>query len=166
MMPMAVGIATASLTAQAIGAGNLQRAGLTGRACIGMVCLGATVTATVLVVAKQPILRLYTDDMQVAIVAGALLQLLPWFHLFDATQCIGSYLLRAYKVAVVPLILQIVALTGLGLIGGWWLGFGPAADTLKPVVTRIAPGAPMGAASMWLMALAGLALTASLLFAW
>lgn len=166
MMPMAVGIATASLTAQAIGAGDLQRARLTGRAGIGIVLLGATVTATVLVVAKQPILRLYTDDMQVAIVAGALLQLLPWFHLFDATQCIGSYLLRAYKVAVVPLILQIVALTGLGLIGGWWLGFGPAAGTLMPLVTRIAPGAPMGAASMWLMALAGLALSASLLFAW
>src|SRR3546814_7163901 len=43
-------------------------------------------------------------------------------------------------------------------------------DTLFPYTTlfrsRIAPGAPMGAASMWLMALAGLALSASLLFAW
>nr|WP_218947962.1 MATE family efflux transporter [Pollutimonas harenae] len=166
MMPMAIGIATASLTAQAIGAGDLQRARTTGRAGIGIVVLGATITATVLVVAKQPILRLYTDNMQVAIVAAALLQILPWFHLFDATQCIGSYLLRAYKVAVVPLILQIVALTGLGLIGGWWLGFGPAAGSLQPLVTRIAPGAPIGAASMWLMALSGLALSATLLFAW
>src|SRR5690606_26330481 len=124
MMPMAVGIATASLTAQAIGARDLPRARSTGRAGICIVVLGATLTASFLVLAKQPILRPYTDDVQVAIVAAALLPILPWFHLCDALQCIGSYLLRAYKVAVVPLILQIVALTGLGLIGGWWLGFG------------------------------------------
>lgn len=166
MMPMAVGIASASLTAQAIGARDPQRARKTGQAGITLVALGAALTATVLVVAKAPILRLYTDDMQVAIIAAALLHLLPWFHMCDAMQCIGSYLLRAYKVAVVPLILQIFALTGLGLIGGWWLGFGPAAGTLQPLLARIAPGAPTGAGSMWLMALSGLALSAMLLFAW
>src|SRR5690606_21880810 len=84
----------------------------------------------------------------------------------DAMQCIGSYLLRAYKVAVVPLILQIVALSGLGLIGGWWLGFGPAKGTLKPFIDFAIPGAPIGAASMWLMALSGLGLSAILLFIW
>ena len=166
MMPMAIGIATASLTAQAIGARDLARARSTGRAGIGIVMLGATLTATFLVLAKEPILRLYTDDVQVALVAAALLQILPWFHLGDALQCIGSYLLRAYKVAVVPLILQIVALTGLGLIGGWWLGFGSAAGALQPLLARLAPGAPVGAGSMWLMAFSGLALSAILLFAW
>jgi len=166
MMPMAIGIASASLTAQAIGARDPQRARKTGQAGITLVALGASLTAMFLVVAKEPILRLYTDDMHVAIIAAALLHILPWFHICDAMQCIGSYLLRAYKVAVVPLILQIFALTGLGLIGGWWLGFGPAAGTLQPLLARVAPGAPVGAGSMWLMALSGLALSAMLLFAW
>src|SRR3546814_15501160 len=110
---------------------------------------------------RAPILRAYTDDLHVAVVAAALLQILPWFHLCDAMQCIGSYLLRAYKIAVVPLILQIVALTGLGLIGGWWLGFGPAAGALAPVIAVIAPGAPVGAGTMWLMAWSGLTLSRS-----
>ncbi len=166
MMPMAVGIASASLTAQAIGARDVQRARQTGMAGIAIVATGAGVTAAVLIAGKSAILRAYTDDLQVAAVAAALLQVLPWFHLCDAMQCIGSYLLRAYKVAVVPLLLQIVALTGLGLIGGWWLGFGPAAGALQPVIHRIMPGAPTGAASMWLMALMGLGLSATLLFAW
>lgn len=166
MMPMAVGIATASLTAQAIGARDAQKARATGAAGIGIVVVGAALTAILLVLARAPILGAYTDDLKVAAVAAALLQILPWFHLCDAMQCIGSYLLRAYKVAVVPLILQVVALTGLGLIGGWWLGFGPAAGTLQPVVQAIAPGAPMGAGTMWLMALSGLGLSAALLFAW
>jgi MATE family multidrug resistance protein len=166
MMPMAVGIATASLTAQAIGARDAQKARATGAAGIGIVVVGAALTAIVLVLARAPILGAYTDDLKVAAVAAALLQILPWFHLCDAMQCIGSYLLRAYKVAVVPLILQVVALTGLGLIGGWWLGFGPAAGKLQPLVHAIAPGAPMGAGTMWLMALSGLGLSAALLFAW
>src|SRR5690606_15526715 len=81
MMPMSVGIASASLTAQAIGARDAQRARKTGQAGIGLVVLGATLTITLLLAAKSPILRLYTDDIQVAVVAAALLQLLPWFHM-------------------------------------------------------------------------------------
>lgn len=166
MMPMAVGIASASLTAQALGARDSEGARRMGRAGIAVVATGATLTAILLIVARAPIVNAYTDDVQVAAVAVTLLQLLPWFHLCDAMQCMGSYLLRAYKVAVVPLILQVFALTGLGLIGGWWLGFGPAAGTLRPVIAWAMPGAPVGAASMWLMALAGLGLSAALLFAW
>jgi MATE family multidrug resistance protein len=166
MMPMAVGIASASLTAQALGAQDSEGARRMGRAGIAVVATGATLTAILLIVARAPIVSAYTDDAQVAAVAVTLLQLLPWFHLCDAMQCIGSYLLRAYKVAVVPLILQVFALTGLGLIGGWWLGFGPAAGTLRPAIAWAMPGAPVGAASMWLMALAGLGLSATLLFAW
>lgn len=166
MMPMAVGIACASLTAQAIGARDIPRARKTGMAGVVIVAIGASLTTVALVTGKSLILRTYTDDIQVAAVAATLLQLLPWFHFSDAMQCIGSYLLRAYKVAVVPLILQIVALTGLGLVGGWWLGFGPAAGALQPVVSFIMPGAPIGAASMWLMALLGLSLSAALLFLW
>jgi MATE family multidrug resistance protein len=69
-------------------------------------------------------------------------------------------------VAVVPLMLQILALTGLGLIGGWWLGYGPGAGGLGPVARWLMPGAPLGAATMWIMAMAGLALTAVLLLFW
>lgn len=166
MMPMALGIATASLTAQAIGARDLPRARATGAAGIATVVTGALLTALLLILAKQPILRMYTSEASVAAIAAALLQLLPWFHICDSLQCIGSYLLRAYKVAVVPLILQIIALTGFGLLGGWWLAFGPGAGTLTPLLARLAPGAPTGAGSMWLMAGGGLALSATLLFFW
>jgi MATE family multidrug resistance protein len=102
----------------------------------------------------------------VAVIALALLQIAPWFHFCDAMHCIGAYILRAYKIALVPLILQITALTGLGLVGGWWLGYGPAAGALAPVARRLMPGAPVGAATMWIMAMFGLLLSALLLFAW
>jgi MATE family multidrug resistance protein len=130
------------------------------------VITGAALTAGVLILAKKPILSIYTDEARVALVAAVLLQILPWFHLCDAMQCISTYLLRAYKVAVVPMILQVFALTGLGLAGGWWLGFGPMAGRLDPALARIAPGAPSGAGSLWIMATIGLGISAVLLFGW
>ncbi|MDN5842139.1 MAG: MATE family efflux transporter [Alcaligenaceae bacterium] len=166
MMPMALGISSASLTAQAIGARDHVLARRMGRAGITLAVTGALLTAIVLITGQDLILRLYTNEAQVAIVAAALLQIAPWFHFWDAMHCISSYLLRAYKVAVIPLILQVTALTGLGLIGGWWLGFGPAAGAIKPAADWLMPGAPTGAATMWIMAMLGLAVTAVMLFVW
>jgi MATE family multidrug resistance protein len=166
MMPMALSISSASLTAQAIGARDAPKARRIGLAGITLVMIGALATALVLIFGQQVILRAYTDELQVAVIAAALLQIAPWFHFWDAMHCVGGYLLRAYKVAVIPLILQTIALTGLGLVGGWWLGFGPGAGALQPVVDRLMPGAPPGAATMWIMAMTGLCLTALMLFGW
>lgn len=166
MVPMALGIATASLTAQAIGARRPLLARDNGRAGIVLVAGAALVTACAIMAGRDPILSLYTDDPEVAAVAAVLLVLLPFFHVSDALQCVSSYLLRAYKVAVVPLLLQTVALTGVGLLGGWWLGFGPARGALADPILRILPQAPIGTATLWIMSIVGLALSASLLFCW
>ncbi|TAN30303.1 MAG: MATE family efflux transporter [Castellaniella sp.] len=166
MLPMSLSLSTASLAAQSVGAGDLRLARRTGRHGILLVFAGAVLTDVILVVGSSSIVAAYTDETQVAVLALALLQIAPWFHLCDAMHCVSSYVLRAYKVALVPLILQITSLTGLGLVGGWWLGYGPGAGTLAPVAHWFMPGAPVGAASMWLMAMAGLALTALTLFGW
>lgn len=166
MMPMALGVATAALTAQAIGAGNLAHAHRTGMAGLTLGLIGALLTSAVLLAGRPLILAAYTDDVGVAAVAATLLAVLPLFHLFDSMQCINSYLLRAYKVAVVPLLLQVVALAGVGLVGGWWFGFGPGKGGLDGIRNVLVPGSPEGAGSMWLMAMVGLALSAALLHFW
>ncbi|AVJ26995.1 MATE family efflux transporter [Achromobacter spanius] len=166
MMPMALGVATAALTAQAIGAGNYAHAHRTGMAGLTLGLIGALLTAAVLLIGRPLILAAYTDDGAVAAVATTLLAVLPLFHLFDSMQCINSYLLRAYKIAVVPLILQTVALAGVGLVGGWWFGFGPGRGGIDGLREVLVPGSPQGAGSMWLMAMFGLALSAALLHFW
>jgi MATE family multidrug resistance protein len=166
MMPMALGVATASVTAQAVGAHDLALAHRLGMAGLILGLIGALLTSVVLIVGRPLILDAYTDDARVAAVAASLLQVIPLFHLFDSMQCINSYLLRAYKVAVVPLILQVVALSGVGLAGGWWFGFGGGRNSLKGLRDLLIPGAPTGAGAMWLMAMVGLALSATLLHGW
>jgi MATE family multidrug resistance protein len=166
MLPMSLSLSTASLVAQAVGGNDLRLARSTGRHGILLVVAGAALTDAVLIMGADSIVAAYTDEARVAVLTLALLQIAPWFHFCDAMHCVSSYLLRAYKVAMVPLILQVTSLIGLGLVGGWWLGYGPAAGSLAPIAVRLMPGAPVGAATMWLMAMAGLALTALTLFGW
>lgn len=166
MVPMAVGVAAASVSAQAIGAGQYHRARHVGMLSLGIVLAGVTLTISLLVLLRPTLANAYTDDADVALRALLLLQLLPFFHFCDAFQCLISYLLRAYKVAFVPMLLQFFALSVLGLGGGWWLGFGPAAGSLEGVIQWLAPGAPVGAASLWTMSSLGLGASALLLLFW
>ncbi|MDX3904333.1 MAG: MATE family efflux transporter [Pigmentiphaga sp.] len=163
MMPLALGVSTGALTAQAIGAGDTLRARRTGAAGLGVCMAGALLTIAVVILARQPIVRAYTSDPGVGAVAVGLLGMLAFFHLFDALQCMSSYLLRAYKVAVIPMLIQAGTLWGIGLLGGWWLSFGPGAGALAGVVAGLMPGAPVGAGTMWLMASVSMAISALML---
>lgn len=162
-MPMAISLASSAQAAQSLGAGRRDDARLVGTTGFVMVLTGALTTAAVLYLARHPIVALYTNDPDVAVVALALMPLLPLFHVVDALQTLSAYLLRAYKVALLPMLAQAIALAGLGLLGGWWLAFGPAAGALDGLVGAVLPSAPAGAATMWIMAMFGLGLAAVLL---
>jgi len=166
MLPMAVSMASASLTAQAIGAQDMLRARATGRAGYLIVLCGAVLTALVVWFGRGLIVGSYTNDAQVAARALALIAVIPVFHLFDALHCVGNNLLRAYKVAVVPLLMQASAMTGIGLIGGWVLGFGPGVDWFGDWTHGFLPDAPSGAATLWLMSTLGVAVSSVLIRLW
>ena len=95
-----------------------------------------------------------------------MLVLLPWFHIVDSMQCINSYLLRAHKIATVPMLLQTFALMIIGLLGGWWFGFGPGLGFMDPLRNVLLAGSPIGAGTMWLMATLGLSVSTLLLHSW
>lgn len=166
MMPLAIGIATAAQTAQAIGSGNLELAHRTGMTGLIVTFTGAVITALVLFFAREQIVALYTSDPTVTKIALSLLVILPFFHIIDAMHCANVYLLRAHKIAMVPLMIQTVTLTIIGLVGGWYLGFGPGRGLLEPLRQWIMPNAPAGAATMWLMAGLGLLTSGLLLYNW
>lgn len=166
MMPLAIGIATAAQTAQAIGANDLALAHRTGMTGLTVTFAGALMTATVLFFAREQIVALYTSDPTVTTIAMSLLVILPLFHIIDAMHCANVYLLRAHKIAMVPLMIQTLTLTIIGLGGGWYFGFGPGRGLLEPLRQWIMPNAPAGAAVMWMMAGLGLATSGLLLYSW
>ena len=128
MLPLSLSVATATLTAQAIGAGDPRRARET--ALVGM-RIGALVAgATVLTVwtLRGGIVGLYTRDPAVAAIALTLIPYLAAFHFFDALQTVASFVLRAYKLAMAPTVIHAVALWGVGVVGGYLVAFGGSGD--------------------------------------
>jgi MATE family multidrug resistance protein len=157
MFPLSIAIATATLTAQAIGAGDALRARRTAASGIRIGLAGAALTVTAVWTLRHTIVGWYTSDAAVTAVALSLIVYLTGFHLFDALQAVTGFALRAYKIAVVPTVIYGGALWGLGLVGGYFVAFHPVL------------GEPRGAPGMWLMQAVALALTAFLLlvfYAW
>ncbi len=94
---------------------------------------------------------LYTAN---PVIVAAALPLLAWvalFHIADAAQTIAAFVLRAYRIAVVPVIVYVVAVWGVGLGGGYVAAF----DLLG-----ISPAWMRGARGFWSMATLGLAFAA------
>lgn len=150
MVPLAVSNATSVLVGQAIGAGNLHQAKMSGWTGILIGLLAALAVAGAIALGHGGIAALYTQDPRVAATAGPLLIFVAAFHVFDATNAVAANAVRAYKKAFIPMLAFALALWIVGLGGGYWLAFSPVL------------GAPQGAAGFWIGAVAGMALAAAI----
>ncbi|KHL09602.1 UNVERIFIED_CONTAM: multidrug transporter MatE, partial [Mumia flava] len=140
MTPLSIGVAASTLVARALGAGRPEEARLLGRHSVIFAC-GIAATYGLLVFVLRPlIIGGYTPNPAVAAAAMPLVAIVACYHVFDALQVTSAFVLRAYKVAVVPTVIYAVALWGVGLSGGYVLGFD---------VGGIAPAWLTGARGFW-----------------
>lgn len=157
MVPLAIASACTTLVAQrvgardALGARRLAWHGLAVGAVVAAV-LGGSVSLL-----DRAIVGLYTQD---ALVAAAALPLITWvalFHFADAVQTVAAFVLRAWRIATIPLVVYGVSLWGLGLGGGYTLAFDLMGQT---------PAGLQGARGFWMSATAGLIVAAVALCAY
>jgi len=153
MVPLSLAVATATLTAHAIGAEDPGRAHRTAATGIRIALLAGASLAVAVWTLRHPIVRTYTSDAAVAAVALTLIPYLATFHVFDALQTTVGFVLRAHKRAVAPTVVYALALWGVGLFGGYQVAF------------RGVWAPPRGVTGMWLMQSVGLGLAAALLLA-
>ncbi len=149
MVPLAIGLAASSIVAQCLGAGRPRQARAVALRGYRTVMALAIALAGTLWLLREHVVGLYTRSPEVASIALSLIGLGALFHVFDAAQGIAAFVLRAYRIAVVPMVIYGVALWGVGLGGGVWIAFHETPF-----------GPPHGAAGFWLAAAAGLALAA------
>lgn len=141
MLPLSIASATATLVAQKIGAGqsaDARRAGYAGIR-LGVIMAGSVGVAVWL--GRAHIIGAYTPDAQVAAAAMPLFFFISFYQLFDSFQVGTAFVLRAYKVALIPTLMYALALWGVGLGGGYLLGFNILGGT---------PEFLQGAAGFWL----------------
>lgn len=146
MVPLSLAVATATLTAHAIGAENARQAQRTAATGIRIAVTVSASLALAVWILRDSIVRLYTSDAAVAAVALTLVPYLAAFHVFDALQTVVGFVLRAHKRAVAPTVIYAMTLWGVGLFGGYHVAF------------RGVWGSPWGVGGMWMMQSVGLGL--------
>lgn len=154
MMPLSLSIATSTLVAQAIGARDLAGARRIGWRGIRFGAGIALVTGTLLWLLREPLLNAYAKDPTVVAKALPLMLFVAFYQAFDAVQVMSAFILRAYKIALIPTLIYAGSLWGVGLGGGYVLGFGLIES--MPAFTR-------GASGFWLANSVSLAIAGTLL---
>lgn len=156
MMPLALANATGTLVAQRLGAGDARDARRLGWHGLVLGSALAAVMGAAVFVFREPVLGLYSQDAAVLAAALPLVAWLAVFHAADAAQTIAAFVLRAYKIATVPVLIYVTALWGVGLGGGSQLAFN---------VPGTVPAGLQGAPGFWIASTAGLVLAGAALSA-
>lgn len=140
MVPLSLSIATSTLAAQSIGARDrvaARRISLNG---IRLAVMCAVLVGAAVLFLRRELVSLYTHDAAVLAIAVPLLPFIAFYQMFDALQVMTAFILRAYKIALIPTVIYALSLWGVGLGGGYVLGFGLLGD----VATAL-----RGAAGFW-----------------
>jgi len=128
MVPLSLSIATSTLAAQSIGARDrvaARRISLNG---IKLAVMCAVIVGAVVLFLRRELVSLYTHDDAVLAIAVPLLPFIAFYQMFDALQVMTAFILRAYKIALIPTVIYALSLWGVGLGGGYVLGFGLLGD--------------------------------------
>lgn len=152
MMPLSIGNAAVTLVSQKVGAGDHDGARRLSWHSLQLGVVLALLLGTAVFMARETVLRAYTSDTAILAAAMPLLAWVAVFHLADALQTISAFLLRAYRIATVPMVVYALAFWGIGLAGGYTLAF----NTLGAV-----PAALQGARGFWAASTTGLVLSAA-----
>jgi MATE family multidrug resistance protein len=152
MLPLSIASATGILVAQSIGAGKMEAASRIGYAGIRLAAVLSTLVGLAVWLGRDAIVRAYTPNEAIIAAALPLFLFISVYQLFDAIQITTAFVLRAYKIAVVPTLIYAIGLWGIGLGGGYTLGLDPFGW---------APAATRGAVGFWLGNSASIALVAA-----
>jgi MATE family multidrug resistance protein len=124
MVPLSLSIATSTLVAQSIGARDRLAARRMAWNGIKFAAACAVIVAAAVLLLRHDLARLYTRDATVLAIAVPLLPFIAAYQMFDALQVMAAFILRAYKIALIPTVIYALSLWGVGLGGGYLLGFG------------------------------------------
>ena len=165
MLPLGIAQGAATRVGNLIGAREPDAAQRAAWVSIGMGAGVMTLSASLFVVFRTGLPRLYTPDADVILACAAILPIAAAFQIFDGTQAVGCGILRgmgrtrpamvfnlvSYWVLGLPIGAWLALFQGWGLAGIWWglaLGLGLVATSLVlwvrvrgPAIERDGPSA-------------------------
>ena len=154
MVPLSLSIATMTLVSQSIGANRQDRAEEIGWSAVTFTTLLCIVIGIAVWFLRMFLLDLYSPPEAVKQFAIPLFLFIALYQIFDSLQVTAAFILRAYRIAFLPMIIYAISLWGVGLGGGYILGFN---------LTGSIPLSMQGASGFWLANSISLGLAAILL---
>jgi multidrug resistance protein, MATE family len=151
MMPLSLSIASTARVSYWMGAGDALQANRVARAAVWLTVGVAVAASAAMALLAIPIATLYSTNPEVARLGAGLLLLVALYHVADAWQTIGCFLLRCWRITVMPMLVYSVTLWGLGLGGGFLLAYRGIAGV----------AAMQQPAAFWLMGFVALCIAAS-----
>lgn len=151
MVPLSVALALTVRVGFHLGQSNLPAIRATVKGGLGLIMALALVNSSLMILLREPIAGIYTDDAAIIALAGTLLLFAAVFQLSDGLQVGANGILRGLQDTATPMLLTVVAYWMVGLPVGYVLG----------MTGWLAP--PMGAKGFWIGLVAGLTVAALLL---
>jgi len=143
MLPLAIGLASATRVGNLIGEQNPIQAKIASSATIIMCITGALFNSIVIMLFGSLIVGLYTTELPVIELAASLIVFAAIFQLPDAIQMGALGSLRGYKDTFIPMVLLLIS---------YWIFAMPIGYFL----TNFGFTAPLGAQGMWFGMIIGL----------
>ena len=129
MVPLSLSIATMTLVSQSIGANKPERAEEIGWSSVLFttvlcICIGIAVW-----IFRVQLLDWYDPPAEVKLFSIPLFLFIAFYQIFDALQVTAAFILRAYRIAFWPMLIYAGSLWGVGLGGGYLMGFNVLGNT-------------------------------------
>ena len=119
MVPLALGIASSARTGYWLGAGQARKARRAAGLGIVLAIGAALLGAALLFMGREALAHAFSTDPRVVQAATVWLGWVALYHLADAVQAVCAYLLRCYRITLMPLLIYAALLWGVGLYGGY-----------------------------------------------
>ena len=123
MVPLSLSIATMTLVSQSIGANKPERAEEIGWSSVFFTTATCITIGIAVWVFRMQLLDLYDPPAEVKAFSIPLFLFIAFYQIFDALQVTAAFILRAYRIAFWPMLIYAGSLWGVGLGGGYLLGF-------------------------------------------
>ena len=136
MIPLALGIACSARVGFWIGANDAGQAEKAAHTGLKLTLILALLFSTALALSKETMAGWFSTDAAVTLAATVVLGWVAIYHLVDALQAVCAFILRCYRMTMLPPIIYSIMLWGVGLWGAFvWAyeGIGPL--TARPEVS-------------------------------
>ncbi|WP_404418646.1 MATE family efflux transporter [Marinospirillum sp.] len=151
MVPLSLGMALTVKVGHALGSGRPDEAREAAWYGVQLSALVALISAAFMWLSAPWVVRLYSENTEVQLLAAGLIQLAVLYQISDALQVNAAGALRGYKDTRIIMLITFVAYWLIGLGGGWWLALGDN------------PWGPQGVQGFWYGLILGLSFAAAML---